>query len=165
MHTTPPQSDRLLHQSATPNPPFFPMNHSHHRLSSVKFSRFFRFFRVSPSVEFSLTLAWYAFETITTSWLSLRKMWLMHSNAYSLTDKSLCPVFRRRWSSIYEALQDSRPQRQELMKLCIEQMPSSVRPILAGDHTIWPRPLIRWHSKNVQLSIKQLPFPEIARLV
>jgi len=26
------------------------------------------------------------------------------------------------------------------MKLYIEQMPSSVRPILAGDHTIWPRP-------------------------
>jgi hypothetical protein len=27
-----------------------------------------------------------------------------------------------------------------LMKLYIEQMPSSVRPVLAGDHTIWPRP-------------------------
>jgi hypothetical protein len=26
------------------------------------------------------------------------------------------------------------------MKLYIEQMPSSVRPVLAGDHTIWPRP-------------------------
>jgi hypothetical protein len=26
------------------------------------------------------------------------------------------------------------------MKLYIEQMASSVRPILAGDHTIWPRP-------------------------
>ncbi len=34
----------------------------------------------------------------------------------------------------------SRPQRQKLMKLYIEQMPSSVRPILAGDHTILPRP-------------------------
>jgi hypothetical protein len=65
---------------------------------------------------------------------------LLTRNAYSLADLSLCPVFRRRWPSIYEALQDSRPQRQKLMKLYIEQMASSVRPVLAGDHTIWPRP-------------------------
>jgi len=37
---------------------------------------------------------------------------LLTRNAYSLADLSLCPVFRRRWPSIYEALQDSRPQRQ-----------------------------------------------------
>ncbi len=65
---------------------------------------------------------------------------LLTRNAYSLADLSLCPVFRRKWPSIYEALQDSRPQRQKLMKLYIEQIPASVRPILAGDHTIWPRP-------------------------
>jgi len=65
---------------------------------------------------------------------------LLTRNAYSLADLSLCPVFRRKWPSIYEALQDSRPQRQKLMKLYIEQIPVSVRPILAGDHTIWPRP-------------------------
>jgi hypothetical protein len=65
---------------------------------------------------------------------------LLTRNAYSLADLSLSPVFRRQSPSIYEALQDSRPQRQKLMKLYIEQMPSSVRPILAGDHTIWPRP-------------------------
>jgi hypothetical protein len=56
---------------------------------------------------------------------------LLTRNAYSLADLSLSPVFRRRWSSIYEALQDSRPQRQKLMKLYLEQMASSVRP-LAG---------------------------------
>ncbi len=65
---------------------------------------------------------------------------LLTRNAYSLADLSLCPVFRRKWPSIYEALQDSRPQRQKLMKLYIEQIPAWVRPILAGDHTIWPRP-------------------------
>ena len=45
---------------------------------------------------------------------------LLTRNAYSLADLSLCPVFRRKWPSIYEALQDSRPQRQKLMKLYIE---------------------------------------------
>lgn len=65
---------------------------------------------------------------------------LLTRNAYCLADLSLCPVFRRRWPSIYEALQDSRPQRHKLMQLYIEQMPLQGRPLLAGDHTVWPRP-------------------------
>ena len=65
---------------------------------------------------------------------------LLTRNAYSLADLSLSPVFRRKWPSIYEALQDSRPQRNKLMKLYIEQMPSSERPLIAVDHTCWQRP-------------------------
>ncbi|MFB2919622.1 hypothetical protein, partial [Aerosakkonema funiforme] len=65
---------------------------------------------------------------------------LLTRHAYSLADLSLCPVFRRAWPSIYEALQDCRPQRNKLMRLYIQQMPTDVRPILAGDHTNWPRP-------------------------
>lgn len=42
---------------------------------------------------------------------------LLTRNAYSLADLSLSPVFRRKWSSIYEALQDCRPQRNKLMRL------------------------------------------------
>lgn len=65
---------------------------------------------------------------------------LLTRHAYCLADLSLSPVFRRAWSSIYEALQDCRPQRHKLMQLYIKQMPTDVRPILAGDHTAWPRP-------------------------
>jgi hypothetical protein len=36
---------------------------------------------------------------------------LLTRNAYSLADLSLSPVFRRKWSSLYEAIQDSRPYR------------------------------------------------------
>jgi hypothetical protein len=61
-------------------------------------------------------------------------------NAYSLADLSLSPLFRRKWPSIYEALQDCRPQRQKLMQLYIKQLPTENRPLLAGDHTLWPRP-------------------------
>jgi hypothetical protein len=60
--------------------------------------------------------------------------------AYSLAPNSLSPFFRRKWPSIYEALQDSRPQRQKLMQLYIKQIPTENRPLLAGDHTLWPRP-------------------------
>jgi hypothetical protein len=49
------------------------------------------------------------------------------------------PVFRRKWSSLYEAIEDVRPQRCKLRQLCIEQIPLSERVILAGDHTPWPR--------------------------
>ncbi len=48
---------------------------------------------------------------------------MLTRNVYCLADFSLCPVFRRRWLSIYEALQDCRPQRHKLMRLYIEQMP------------------------------------------
>ncbi|MEI2578052.1 NF041680 family putative transposase [Scytonema sp. PRP1] len=65
---------------------------------------------------------------------------LLTRKAYCLADLSLSPVFRRKWSSIYEALQDTRPQRQKLMRLYIEQIPTHKRIVLAGDHTAWARP-------------------------
>jgi hypothetical protein len=65
---------------------------------------------------------------------------LLTRNAYSLADLSLSPVFRRKWPSIYESLQDSRPQRQKLMQLYIKQVPTQERLLLVGDHTAWSRP-------------------------
>ncbi len=62
---------------------------------------------------------------------------LLTRNAYSLADLSLSPVFRRKWPSIYEALQDTRPQRNKLMRLYIQQIPSQGRIVIAGDHTAW----------------------------
>lgn len=64
---------------------------------------------------------------------------LLTRNAHCLADLSLCPLFRRQWPSIYEALQDCRPQRNRLMRLYIQQMPLDVRPLIAVDHTVWPR--------------------------
>ncbi len=64
---------------------------------------------------------------------------LLTRNVYSLADLSLSPVFRRKWSSIYEALQDSRPQRQKLMQLYIKQIPVEGRPLLAT-----PKECERW---------------------
>lgn len=58
----------------------------------------------------------------------------------SFVELSCSPLLRRQWSSLYEALQDSRPQRSKLMRLYIEQMKQVERPVLAGDHTIWARP-------------------------
>jgi hypothetical protein len=64
-------------------------------------------------------------------------------NAYSLADFSLSPLFRRQWSSVYEALQDCRPNRQKLMKRYIEEIPKDQAELLyvtvAIDHTLSPR--------------------------
>lgn len=56
----------------------------------------------------------------------------------SFAELSCAPIFRRKWSSVYEALQDGRPDRAGLMRLYVGQMSESEeRIILAGDHTVW----------------------------
>jgi len=57
----------------------------------------------------------------------------------SFAEFSLSPAFRRQWPSLYEAVQDGRPDRQALLDLYTVQMSGILRPILAGDHTVWPR--------------------------
>jgi len=60
--------------------------------------------------------------------------------AQSFVSLSSSDYFRRKWSSAYEALQDGRPKREELMKLYSQYVNLEKRPMLAGDHTAWPRP-------------------------
>ena len=65
---------------------------------------------------------------------------LVTRNIYSFAELSLSPVFRRKWPSLYEALEDCRPNRHKLMKLYLTEIPILQRPIIAGDHTPLPRP-------------------------
>jgi hypothetical protein len=60
-------------------------------------------------------------------------------NVSCLAEFSLSPLFRKKWSSTYEALQDTRPNRNKLMKRYIEEIPSSKYVLLAIDHTAWGR--------------------------
>lgn len=64
---------------------------------------------------------------------------LLTPSAHSFVELSTCPVFRRRWSSAYEALQDGQPDRLALLEVVLAHLPSTPRPVLAGDHTAWPR--------------------------
>jgi len=41
---------------------------------------------------------------------------LLSPHVNSFAELSLCPAFRRRWPSVYEALQDSRLDRSELLE-------------------------------------------------
>ena len=60
--------------------------------------------------------------------------------ASSLAEFSLSPMFRRQYPSTYEAIEDCRPQRNQLMKLCIKQIPVQEYIVFGIDHTPWPRP-------------------------
>lgn len=63
---------------------------------------------------------------------------ILTRKVFSLAELSLSAVFRRKWSSVYEAVQDSRPQRNKLMRLYIEQIPASENKsliILAAEHS------------------------------
>jgi hypothetical protein len=64
---------------------------------------------------------------------------MLTPSANSFVELSLCPAFRRRWSSVYEALEDGRIDRDGLVGLYVGHMPSAERPLLAGDHPPWPR--------------------------
>jgi hypothetical protein len=65
-------------------------------------------------------------------------------NAACLAEFALSPLFNRKWSSIYEALEDSRPDRKKLMLLYIKQLekqvPETEHVLVAIDHTAWGRP-------------------------
>ena len=51
----------------------------------------------------------------------------------SLAELSLSPVFRRKWHSTYEALEDCNPSRDKMMELYIKQIRLNQRPLLVGD--------------------------------
>jgi hypothetical protein len=65
-------------------------------------------------------------------------------NASCLAEFSLNPLFNRQWPSVYEALQDCRPERKKLMELYLEQLQKETLPtehiLVAIDHTAWGRP-------------------------
>ena len=60
--------------------------------------------------------------------------------ATSLAEFPLSPMFRRQYPSTYEAIENCRPQRNQLMQLCMKQIPVQEYIVLGIDHTPWPRP-------------------------
>ncbi|MDJ0719918.1 MAG: hypothetical protein QNJ54_37820 [Prochloraceae cyanobacterium] len=49
---------------------------------------------------------------------------LLTRKAYSFAELSLSPVFRRKWCSLYEALDECRPKSKKLRKLYFQEIPA-----------------------------------------
>lgn len=77
-------------------------------------------------------------------------------NLSSLAELSLAPAFRRKWSSVYEALQDGRPDRLALLRLYLAHYTAPETLILAGDHTAWSR---LWANSLSGRSYQHQPTP------
>lgn len=64
---------------------------------------------------------------------------LVSASISSFVSLSQSPVFRRRWSSIDAALQDSRRPDSKVNRGLAERVDTEPQPLLAGDQTLWPR--------------------------
>ena len=58
----------------------------------------------------------------------------------SFVSLSQNPLFRRKWSSIYGAIHQSKINRSQLRKYFVNQIKVESQPILAGDSSLWLRP-------------------------
>lgn len=74
----------------------------------------------------------------------------------SFPELSSTTVFRRQWSSLYEALQDGQLDRDLLLKLFVENLPSLSPLLIVGDHTAWARPYARTMPER---TIEHQPTP------
>jgi len=80
---------------------------------------------------------------------------LLTPQAPSLAHLSLSPIFRRRWPSVYAALQDGAADSAALLGLYSRHVQPLTgdppRVLLAGDNTAWPRPLARTLAERTYL--------------
>jgi len=83
--------------------------------------------------------AYRCFGTARDAFFELGDAVLAMPAVQSFAELSCSQYFRREWSSLYEALQDGRPDREQLVQLYSQELAGGERPILAGDHTAWPR--------------------------
>jgi len=105
------------------------MSHKHHSHATQDFNKLIEFRQAAYT---QLHEARDALFELTDAILEMR-------GVHSLAELSCATVFRRQWSSVYEALQDGRPDGQGLLRLYLKHLPAKGRPILAGDHTAWSR--------------------------
>jgi hypothetical protein len=58
----------------------------------------------------------------------------------SFPELTLSPVFRRRWSSAYKAIETGAQDRRWLTEYLSQQVPEATEQVYALDETVWPRP-------------------------
>jgi hypothetical protein len=65
---------------------------------------------------------------------------LLSSPVRSFPELSLSPVFRRKWTSAYAAIEDGEQDREWLERLFVEQIPAEDVQAFSLDGTVWPHP-------------------------
>jgi hypothetical protein len=68
---------------------------------------------------------------------------LLNDHPRSFAELSQCPAFRRRWPSLYEAIEEGQQDRQQLSQSALQQVPQQGVAVFVVDTTVWPHPSAR----------------------
>ena len=95
---------------------------------------------INNLIEFRQAIYQHGFTTLKDAQFELVDALLMSGPVRSFPELSLCPVFRRRWSSAYAAIEEGRQDLDWLRRYLCAQAPTHGVQVFALDTTAWPRP-------------------------
>jgi hypothetical protein len=122
------------------------MSHQHNSSASEHFNKLIQFRQAAYSL---LGNARDALFELTDAVIQMQ-----HLQCFA--ELSCAPAFRRKWPSVYEALQDGRPDRSGLLRLYLDQLLPHEPVLLVGDHTAWER---LWADTLAGRSYQHQPTP------
>lgn len=94
--------------------------------------------KLNPLIEFRQAI-FGCFKQAKDALFELLDALLLSPRLTSFPELSCVPVFRRKWSSLYECLQDGRIDDKQRLDLCLKNLPENDQLIVVGDSTPWPR--------------------------
>jgi hypothetical protein len=68
---------------------------------------------------------------------------LLNDHPRSFAELSQCPAFRRRWPSLYGAIEEGQQDRQQLSRCWLQQLPQQGVRVFVVDTTVWAHPSAR----------------------
>ena len=95
---------------------------------------------INNLIEFRQAIYQHGFTALKDAQFELVDALLMSGPVRSFPELSLSPVFRRRWSSAYAAIEEGRQDLDWLRRYLCAQAPTHGVQVFALDTTAWPRP-------------------------
>ena len=95
---------------------------------------------INKLFEFRQALYQHGFSSLKDAQFELVDALLLSGPIRSFAELSLCPVFRRQWSSAYAAIEYGRQDTDWLRRYLHGQVPTQGVEVFALDTTAWPRP-------------------------
>ena len=95
---------------------------------------------INNLIEFRQAIYRHGFTTLKDAQFELVDALLASGPVRSFPELSLCPVFRRRWSSAYAAVEDGEQNCRWLRGYLCSQVPTEGIQVFALDTSAWPRP-------------------------
>lgn len=95
---------------------------------------------INKLIEFRQALYQHGFRRLKDAQFELLDALVMSGGVRSFPELTLCPAFRRQWSSAYTALEDGEQDRDWISQYLSAQVPTEGVQVFALDTSAWPRP-------------------------